>query len=79
MGMVSVRLPDDLTVKLETMATAVGRSKSFLIGQAVRDFIEREAWQIAEIGQAIQEADAGDFVSEDEINAIAGKWGRHAD
>ena len=78
MKMMSMRLPDELTDQLDALATATGRTKSFLAGQAIRDFIEREAWQIAEITQAIQEADAGDFASDDEINRIGTKWKRNA-
>jgi predicted transcriptional regulator len=76
--MISMRLPDDLTNQLDVLATATGRTKSFLAGQAIRDFIERESWQIAEITQAITEADNGEFASEEEINIISAKWQRHA-
>lgn len=78
MAMMSMRLPDELTSQLDALATATGRSKSFLAGQAIRDFVERESWQIAEIMQAIGEADAGDFASDDEVNAISAKWRRNA-
>ncbi|MDX8379368.1 MAG: CopG family ribbon-helix-helix protein [Gallionella sp.] len=78
MSMMSMRLPDELSSQLDILAAATGRSKSFLAGQAIRDYIERESWQIAEISQAIQEADAGDFSSEEEVNAISAKWKRNA-
>lgn len=74
MGMMSMRLPDELTNQLDALAVSTGRTKSFLAGQAIRDFIERESWQIAEITQAIREADAGDFASDDEVNTINAKW-----
>ena len=78
MGMMSMRLPDELSDQLDALAAATGRSKSFLAGQAIRDFIERESWQIAEISQAMQEADAGDFASDDELNAVSAKWNNNA-
>lgn len=78
MGMMSVRLPDELSKQLEALAAATGRTKSFLAGQAIRDFVEREAWQIAEIEQALREADAGDFASDDEVSALSAKWQRNA-
>jgi len=73
-----MRLPDELTNQLEVLATATGRSKSFLAGQAIRDFVDRESWQIAEIIQSIGEADNGDFASDEEVNAISAKWKRNA-
>lgn len=78
MGMMSVRLPDELTGQLDALAVATGRTKSFLAGQAIRDFLDREAWQIAEIQQAISEADAGDFASDVEVNTISAKWSSNA-
>ena len=78
MGMVFMRLPDELSDQLDALAAATGRSKSFLAGQAIRDFIERESWQIAEITQAMQEADAGDFASDDELNVVSAKWNNSA-
>ena len=78
MGMMFMRLPDELSDQLDALAAATGRSKSFLAGQAIRDFIERESWQIAEITQAMQEADAGDFASDDELNAVSAKWSNNA-
>ena len=79
MAMMSVRLPDELANQLEALAAATGRTKSFLTGQAIRDFIDRESWQIAEISQSLREADAGDFASDAEVNAINAKWMPHAD
>lgn len=78
MSMMSMRLPDELTSQLDALAAATGRSKSFLASQAIRDYIERESWQIAEITQAISEAEAGDFAGEAEVNAISVKWKRNA-
>jgi predicted transcriptional regulator len=78
MAMMSMRLPDDLSSQLDMLANATGRSKSFLAGQAIRDYIERESWQIAEITQAIREADNGDFATDDEVNVISAKWEHNA-
>ena len=74
MAMMSMRLPDELTNQLDALATATGRSKSYLAGQAIRDFIERESWQINEITQAIREADNGDFATDEEVNTFSAKW-----
>jgi predicted transcriptional regulator len=54
-----------LTYQLGTLAAATGRSKSFWAGQAIRDYIGRESWQISEITQAIIEAEIGAFASDE--------------
>lgn len=70
----SLRLPDDIADTLARLAKVTGRSKSFLAIDALRDFLAREARQIAEIQKAIEEADAGNFASEEEVAATLNKW-----
>lgn len=58
------------------LADVTHRSKSYLAGEAIRQYLDLEAWQIGEIQQAIREADAGDFASDDEVGAVAAKYAR---
>ena len=74
----SMRLPAPLSEKLSQLADATGRTKSYLAVQAIQDFVDREAWQIAEIEQALREADAGDFATDAEMVALDTKWSRNA-
>ena len=76
---VSLRIPSDLAQQLAMLAEATGRSRTFIAIQAMRDFLEREAWQVAEIQQALKEADAGDFATDAEMTALDAKWGYNAD
>lgn len=75
MSVMSVRLSDNLSAQLEALAKATGRTKSFLAGQAIEDYIAREAWQVAEIEQALREADAGDFVPTREMDNLFQRLG----
>lgn len=70
----TLRLEPELKEKLSKLAIATHRSKSFLAGQAIHDFIELNEWQIQELQDAIKEADTGDFASKKEINDIFNKW-----
>jgi Predicted transcriptional regulator len=74
----TLRLPTELANQLGQLSVATGRSKSFLAVQAMQDFVIREAWQVAEIQKAIHEADAGDFATDDDMNALDAKWGDNA-
>ncbi|BBP75685.1 MULTISPECIES: CopG family ribbon-helix-helix protein [Pseudomonas] len=78
MSVMSLRLPDEMAETLANLAKATGRSKSFLAIDALRDYLAREAWQIAEIQRAIEEADAGDFATDEEVEATFRKWGADA-
>ena len=60
-SVLTVRIPEEIKAKLDKLAQATHRSKSFLAEEAIARYIDLEAWQIGEIEQAIQEADQGDF------------------
>ena len=70
----TVRLDDDVKDRLDQLAQATHRSKSFLASEAIREFVETNEWQIAEIQAALVEADAGDFASETDVQALTKKW-----
>lgn len=57
-GTVTVRLPLDLIARLDALARATERNRSYWVHQAVSEVIERELWQIAEIEEALAEDDA---------------------
>lgn len=70
----TIRLEDGFKERLESLAEATHRSKSFLAAEAIRDYVENNEWQIGEIRSALKEADAGDFASDKDVAALAKKW-----
>ena len=72
--MLTVRVSQRVREQLEALAHSTKRSKSFLAAEAISAYVEREAWQISEIEKAVKEADARDFASEAEVDAVISKW-----
>lgn len=70
----TIRLDDEVKDRLDRLAASTQRSRSFLASEAIREFVEHNEWQIAEIEAALSEADAGDFASDDEVAGLARKW-----
>jgi len=70
----TIRLDDDVKDRLDVLADATQRSKSFLAAEAIRAFVETNEWQIGEIQTALKEADAGDFASDKDVTVLAKKW-----
>jgi predicted transcriptional regulator len=70
----TIRLEDEVKDRLDRLADSTRRSRSFLAAEAIREFVENNEWQIAEINAAIKEADAGDFATDKEVAALAKKW-----
>ena len=74
----TIRIEPELKQRLDLLAEATQRSKSFLAAEALRDFVELNEWQIGEIKNAIKEADNGDFASELSVKKALAKWGADA-
>ena len=70
----TIRLDERLKEQLDQLAFSTHRSKSYLAAKALRDFIELNAWQIQQIEEAIEEADSGDFASEQDIEKVRKAW-----
>jgi predicted transcriptional regulator len=75
----TIRLDPELKSRLDKLSAATHRSRSFLAAEAVREFIDTNEWQIDEIKKAIKEADAEDFSSAQEVQAVLNKWGVNGD
>jgi RHH-type rel operon transcriptional repressor/antitoxin RelB len=70
----TIRLEDEVKDRLDVLAEATQRSKSFLAAEAIRMFVESNEWQIHEIRAGLKEADAGDFAGDKDVAALARKW-----
>ena len=71
---VTVRIPVALQQQLDTVAQALEWSHAWVITQALKHFVAVQAWQVEEIRKAVAEADAGDFVTAEEIAALNNKY-----
>lgn len=76
--MISLRIADETVQRLEILAKAMGRSRSFVTIEAIEHYIEQQAWQVAQIEQAIIEANAGNFASDESVQAVMDKWAKRA-
>lgn len=70
----TIRLDDEVKERLDRLAQATERSKSFLAAEAVRAYVEINEWQIAEVRAALKEADAGDFADDKDVTKLIRKW-----
>ena len=70
----TVRLPDDISKKLDALAAKLDRSRSYVAVQAIEDYVAREAWQLADIEAGLREAERGDFASDTDVAATIAKY-----
>jgi predicted transcriptional regulator len=72
----SVRLPEALNEQVAKIAEALDRPKSWVIEQAVQDYVAVQQWQLTAIDEGIRAADAGEVAAHDEIVDWVRSWNR---
>ncbi len=75
MGTVTARVSEETASKLDALAKATNRSKSFIVASALEHFLEEQSWQIARTAESLAQADNGKFATADEVREAFGKWG----
>ena len=58
---------------LRAIATVMDRDISYLLNEAIASYLEMYQWLLEEINKGVAEAEAGDFASEDEVQAVFAK------
>ena len=78
MSITSVRLNSDIEKPLGLLAEKLERSKSYLINQAVREFIARQSVEDSRWEQtleAVESINSGKSIDESDVNSWLNSWG----
>ena len=78
MSTVTARLDTDTQAQLEKLAAATSRSRSWLMAEAVRQYVAEQSWQVEAIQEGVRQADEGKFASDQEVTDAFARWGVHA-
>ncbi|HPI96914.1 MAG TPA: ribbon-helix-helix protein, CopG family [Gammaproteobacteria bacterium] len=78
MNITSIRIPEEMEKPLESLSKKLDRSKSYLINQAIKEFIARQSleesrWQ--DTLQALESIKSGNSIDEEDVNAWLNSWG----
>ncbi len=73
----TIRIDEQTKKKLDHLAAATARSKSYLVSSAIKGFVEVNEWQIQAIKGAVKKADRPDakFIDHEEVAAWLDSWG----
>ncbi len=71
---VTLRLDPELRKRLDHLARTQRRSRSFIAAEAIREYMAVNQWQIKEISKGLEEADRGDFATEEQVRRTLSKW-----
>jgi predicted transcriptional regulator len=70
----SIRLETALNDQVTAIANALDRPKSWVIEQALKDYVALQQWQLAAIDEGIEAADAGRVVAHEDVAAWVKSW-----
>ena len=68
----TVRVKQNTRTRLDALARVMKRSKSYVMEEALEQYLDINEWQIKGIQEALAEADGSDtvFVDHDEVQAV---------
>lgn len=61
--------------RIDALANTMGRSRNWLVNEALDSFLEYQEWFAAEVREGIAAADRGEFASPEEVDALFSKYG----
>jgi RHH-type rel operon transcriptional repressor/antitoxin RelB len=73
---VTVRIPTKLKNRLNKLADATARSRSWVAAHALEVYVEEQEWQVAEIRKGIDDLNAGRVVSHEKVSRWLRSWGK---
>lgn len=66
---ITIRTDPELATKVAALATAMERSRNWVIEDALRQYVEAQAWQIDGIKAAIASLDKGEGIPHEQVMA----------
>jgi predicted transcriptional regulator len=66
-------IDSDKKEALRTIANVMDRDLSYVLNEAIASYLEIYQWLLDEINKGVAETEAGDFASDDEVQAVFAK------
>jgi predicted transcriptional regulator len=72
----TVRALKDTVSEIDALAASMDRSRNYIVNQAIRQYLDANAWQIERIKEGLADARAGHVIPAEEVfSTIAAKHG----
>ena len=75
----TIRMEDTVLDRVDSMAKSVNRSRTWLINQAVEQFLSYEEWFVQEVQAGVNEVANGELASQGKVEQRFAKWDVNAD
>jgi predicted transcriptional regulator len=70
------RVPEKKVAALDSAAALQQRDRSFILNEAVDQYLSLQEYHLALIDEGIRAADAGQFIDHSEVVTMAASWSR---
>jgi predicted transcriptional regulator len=71
---VTLRMPRDWVESLDELGALTDRDRTYLVNQAVSQYLANQKWLIEEVKRAIAEADVGMVMTHEEFVSEVSSW-----
>ena len=71
---ISFRIDASKKKSLDVLATLMDRDRSFIINEAIAQYIELHEWQISHIQEGLEQANRSEFAGEKEVQALIKRY-----
>ena len=75
----TIRVPEDVKRRLEKLAKATSRSRSWLAADAVAAYVAQQEWELGEIEEGIKELEAGRVIPHEDVKRWLNSWGTNSE
>lgn len=65
----SARIDDGIRAELEKICDLTDRSKAYITARAIEEYVSRNSWKVEALKKAKQEANQGEFISHQAMDA----------
>jgi len=69
----TVRIDPEMKKELDALAAARDRDRSYIVKEALSDYLEFQRWHLKRIQKGLAEADAGNFVPEAKMKNLSAR------
>ncbi len=76
MSTCSIRIPTDTKERIDTLAHSLRRSRNFLLTEAIEQYLEMQARQIAHIEEGLADVEAGRVHTHEEMEDLVREFER---
>jgi len=70
-GVFTVRISPEKQRQLDALAQVLDRSRNWVVSDAIDQYLDVQAWQIAQIQHGVEEADRSELVPHEAVSAEA--------